>query len=356
LRIADLNMDFMVCTDACKEGLGGVLSQNGFVVCYESRKLKDNKKNYDTHDLELAAIVHTLRKWRHYLMGRRFELRTYHNGLKYLFDQPNLNVRQSRWLEFLCEYNFSINHVKGKENKVVDALSRKVHELHATTISMYKTDIKDRILEVEKVDLQYRDLVARLQQSERPQKEGNYILGVDGILLYKNRVYIPNVQELKLAILKEMHNLTYAGHPGYQKTVAVVKIHYFWLGMKREIYEYIARCMECQKVKAEHRHPAGLLQPIPIPEWKWEVVTMDFITGLPRTSKLHDSIMVVVDKLTKVAHFIPLKTTHRAAEVAAIFLKEVACLHGVSSQNESVNVFHFVGDSVVINRILYKFL
>jgi hypothetical protein len=142
-------------------------------------------------------------------------------------------------------------------------------------------------------------------------------------------VYVPNVQELRFLILKEMHKVTYVGHPGYQKTVEAVKSHYFWLGMKREIVECIARCMECQKVKAEHRHPAGLLQPLPILEWKWEVVTMDFITGLPRTSKQHDSIMVVVDKLTKAAHFIPLKTTHKAANVLDIFLKEVARLHGI---------------------------
>ena len=91
-------MDFVVCTDACKEGLGGVLSQNGFVICYESRKMKEHEKNYATHDLEMAEIVHALRKWRHYLMGRRFELRIDHHGLKYLFDQPTLNARQSRWL------------------------------------------------------------------------------------------------------------------------------------------------------------------------------------------------------------------------------------------------------------------
>jgi hypothetical protein len=126
-----------------------------------------------------------------------------------------------------------------------------------------------------------------------------------------------------------MHDMTYVGHPGYQKTVAAVKIHYFWPGLKKEITEYIARCMECQKVKAEHRHPAGLRQPLPIPEWKWDMVTMDFITGLPRKSKQHDSIMVVVDKLTKVAHFIPLKTTHREVDVVDIFLKEVARLHGI---------------------------
>jgi hypothetical protein len=156
LRIVDPNADFIVYTDACKEGLGGVLSENRFVICYESRKLKEYEKNYAIHDLELAAIVHDLKKWRHYLMGRRFELRTDHNSLKYLFDQPTLNARQSRWLEFMCEYDFEIKHIKGKENKVPDALSRRVHELHVIAISMYQTDIKSRILEVANVDLQYR--------------------------------------------------------------------------------------------------------------------------------------------------------------------------------------------------------
>jgi hypothetical protein len=157
LKIADPDEEFVVCTDACKEGLGGVLSQNGLVICFESRKLKENEKLYATYDLELAAIVHALKKWRHYLMGKRFELRTDHNGLKYLFDQPTLNSRQSRWLGFLCEYDFDIKHIKGKENKVVDAISRRVHELHATAISMYQTDLKDRILEVAKADLQYME-------------------------------------------------------------------------------------------------------------------------------------------------------------------------------------------------------
>jgi hypothetical protein len=111
--------------------------------------------------------------------------------------------------------------------------------------------------------------------------------------------------------------------------VVVVKSHYYWPGMKKEIVEYIARCMECQKVKDEHRHPTGLLQPLPIAEWKWEVVTMDFITGLPRTNKQHDSIMVVVDKLTKVAHFIPLKTTHKEINVDDIYMREVIGLHNI---------------------------
>jgi hypothetical protein len=131
-------------------------------------------------------------------------------------------------MEFLCEYDLDIKHIKGNENKVADVLSRKVHDLHASTISMYKTDIKDRILEAANVDLQYRDFVAKIQQSESSQKEEKYTLEADGLLLYKNRVYIPNVQDLKLAILREMHNVTYVGDPGYQNTVKAVKSHYFW--------------------------------------------------------------------------------------------------------------------------------
>jgi hypothetical protein len=100
--------------------------------------LKEHERHYATHDLELTFIVHALKKWIRYLMGKRFELRTDHNGLKYLFDQPTLNARQSRWLEFLSEYEFVIKHMKGKENKVANALNKRVHELHATTISMYQ--------------------------------------------------------------------------------------------------------------------------------------------------------------------------------------------------------------------------
>ena len=115
-----------------------------------------------------------------------------------------------------------------------------------------------------------------------------------------------------------------ARHPGYQKTIVAVKSQYYCPGMKKEVAYFIAKCLECQKVKAKHRHPVGLLQPLPISEWKWEVVTMDFITKLPRTNKQHDSIMVVVDKLTKVAHFILVKLTHKEANIVDIYMREIA--------------------------------
>jgi hypothetical protein len=103
--------------------------------------------------------------------------------------------------------------------------------------------------------------------------------------MYKGKIYVPNFGDLKNTMLREMHNVPYVEHLGYQKTIAVVTSQYFWLGMKKEVANYIARCLECQKVKIKHRHPARLLQPLPILEWKWEVVTIDFITMLPRTIK-----------------------------------------------------------------------
>jgi hypothetical protein len=319
LKIVDPNESFVVCTDACKEGFGGVLTQNGHAIGYESRKIKEHERNYATHDLELATIVHALRMWRHYLMGKKFELRTDHIGLKYIFEQSTLNARQTIWMEFLSEYDFDIKHIKGKENKVADALSRRVHLMHATVVSMHQSDLKRRILDGLLIDQHYLQVKEKLQQGSVQHNVKEYEIKEDGLLMHKNRIYVPSPGELRNLVLKEMHDVPYAGHPGYQKTITTVRSQFFWLGMKKYVVDYIARCMECHKVKAEHRHPVGLLQPFSILEKKWEMITMDFITGLPRTNKQHNSIMVVVDKLKKATHFVPVKTTHTKTNIAGYF-------------------------------------
>lgn len=122
-------------TNASGDGLGGVLMQEGRFVAYESRKIKQHEVNYAPHDLELAAIVHALQMWRHYLIGKPFELKMDHMGLRYIFTQPNLNAKQRHWLEFPSEYDFSIEYIKGKENRVDDALNRR---RHISTISTTK--------------------------------------------------------------------------------------------------------------------------------------------------------------------------------------------------------------------------
>jgi hypothetical protein len=145
LKIVDPKADFLVCTNAYKEGLGGVLMQGGSVVYYESRKLNEHEVNYVTHDLELAAIVHALKMWRHYLLGRKFVLMTDHYGLRYLFDQPKLNARQARWMALLSEFDFKIKHIKGKENKVAVAISRSMKTIHLATVSTWETNVKERV-------------------------------------------------------------------------------------------------------------------------------------------------------------------------------------------------------------------
>jgi hypothetical protein len=115
LKITDPQVDFLMCTDAYKEGLRGVLMQKGSVICYESRKLNEHEVNYVTHDLELATIVHALKMWRHYLLGRKFVLMIDHCGLRYLFDQPNINSRQARWMALLSEFDFEINTLKERK-------------------------------------------------------------------------------------------------------------------------------------------------------------------------------------------------------------------------------------------------
>ena len=120
--------------------------QDNHVICYESRELKEHENNYATHDLELVAIIHALNMWRHYFKGKKFDPRIDHCGLKCLFEQPTLNVKQARWLEFLCDFDFEIKHIKGKENKVVDALSRKVHEMHVEYLSIFQTYLRQQLV------------------------------------------------------------------------------------------------------------------------------------------------------------------------------------------------------------------
>jgi hypothetical protein len=127
LVMPDMEKPFSIYCDASGQGLGCVLMQDGHVVAYASRQLRKHEVNYPTHDLELAAVVHALKIWRHYLMGKRCELYTDHKSLKYIFTQSNLNLRQRRWLELIKDYDLGINYHPGNANVVADTLSRRSH-------------------------------------------------------------------------------------------------------------------------------------------------------------------------------------------------------------------------------------
>lgn len=162
-------------------------------------------------------------------MGTRFELRTYHSGLKYIFEHQTLNARKTIQLQFLSEYDFDIKHIKGKENKVVDALSGRVHLMHATTISMHQSYLKKKNLDVVVTDRHYLQVKEILQQENVQSKIKEYEMKENGLLMHKNRIYVLSFEELRILVLKEMHNVPYAGHPSYQKMIATVRSQLFWL-------------------------------------------------------------------------------------------------------------------------------
>jgi len=161
----------------------------------------------------------------------------------------------------------------------------------------------------------------------RNGKAPDYRVDDQGTTWLKNRICVPRDQKIRMEILNEAHNSMYSIHPGCMKMYQDLKDHFWWRDMRKDIAEYVAKCDICRRIKAEHQRPAGLLKPLDIPVWKWDDISMDFIVGLPRTQKGHDAIWVIVDRLTKVAHFIPVKTTFTVSKLAELYIDNILKLH-----------------------------
>jgi hypothetical protein len=330
----DIYKSFDIYCDASKQGLGCVLMQEGHVIAYASRQLRKHEQNYLTHDLELAAVVNALKIWRHYLLGHKCQIYINHKSLKYIFTQNNLNLRQRRWLELIKNYDLEIHYHPGKANVVADALSCKSC-VNATMISRMPQELCKEFerlnlgfiahtegitIEVEPTleqDIQKGQLKdPKIQGTKEMMEAGkapDFTEDEHRTVWFQNRICVPDVDDIREKILQEAHDSPYSIHPGSTKMYQDLKERYWWYGMKRDIAAHVAICDVCQRVKAEHQRPAGLLQPLKVPEWKWEEIGMDFIVGLPRTRDGYDSMWVIVDHLTKVAHFILVKTTYTGA-------------------------------------------
>jgi hypothetical protein len=198
---------------------------------------------------------------------------------------------------------------------------------HHTSSASYETEptLEAKIRQHQKEDKKLQEIHELLKIGKAPHfREDD-----QGTFWYKGRICVPDVKDLRKLILSEAHDTAYSIHPGSTKMYYDLKERFSWYGMKHSIAEYVAIRDTCQHVKAEHQRLAGLLQPLKIPEWKWEVITMDFIVGLPCTQKGYNSIWVVVDRLTKVAHFIPVNTTYSGARLAELYISRIVCLHGI---------------------------
>ncbi|XP_072093102.1 transposon Tf2-1 polyprotein isoform X3 [Arachis hypogaea] len=345
---------FEVYCDASLKGLGCVLMQHQNVVAYASRQLRPHEMNYPTHDLELAAVVFALKIWRHYLYGVKFLVFSDHKSLKYLFKQKELNMRQRRWMELLKDYDFELNYHPGKANVVADALSRK--SLYAAWMMLREeellkafqglnwgvreesgilclsqlqisSDFKSELLKAHQDSEALRKVLPAVEQG----KQWRVSEGQDGLWRFKNRIIVPDIGDLRQRILKEAHKSGFSIHPGSTKMYQDLKTMFWWPGMKNDVALHVSKCLTCQKVKIEHQRPSGTLQPLEIPQWKWESIAMDFVIGLPKTRSGCDAIWVVVDRLTKSAHFLPIQISCTMEELARMYIKEIVRLHGVPS-------------------------
>ncbi|WVZ51482.1 hypothetical protein U9M48_002627 [Paspalum notatum var. saurae] len=171
--------------------------------------------------------------------------------------------------------------------------------------------------------------MAHIREGLDEKKRACFTLDDQGVLWFKNRLVVPEDMELRKKILDETHTSMFTMHPGSNKMYQDLKQKFWWTRMKREIAKYVSEYDVCQRVKADHLKPAGMLQPLAIPAWKWEDIHVDFIAGLPRTQKGYDSMWVIIDRLTKSDHFLPVKTHYTAATYAELYISRIVSLHGV---------------------------
>ncbi|GJW95995.1 putative reverse transcriptase domain-containing protein [Tanacetum coccineum] len=324
--------NFIVYCDASHKGLGAVLMQNEKVIAYASRQLKIHEKNYTTHDLELGAVVFALKIWRHYLYGTKCTVFTDHKSLQHILDQKELNMRQRRWLELLSDYDCEIRYHPGKANVVADALSRKerIKPLRVRALVMtIGLDLPKQILnaqtEAQKPENLKNEDVGGMIRKDIPKEKLEP--RADGTLCLNGRSWLPCYGDLRTVIMHESHKSKYSIHPGSDKMYQDMKKLYWWPNMKADIATYVSKCLTCARVKAEHQRPSGLLVQPEIPQWKWDNITMDFVTKLPKSSQGYDTIWVIVDRLTKSAIFVPMREIDPMEKLARMYLKEVVTRH-----------------------------
>ncbi|KAH9658348.1 Endonuclease [Citrus sinensis] len=287
LTLSDFAKTFEIECDASCIGIGAVLMQEGRPIAYFSEKLSGAALNYSTYDKEMYSLVRALETWQHYLIPKEFVIHTDHESLKHLKGQGKLHKRHAKWVEFIEPFPYVIKNKQGKENVVADALSRRYA------------------------------LISTLNAK---------LLGFE----YIKELYVndPDFANVFNACEKVSFGGGLMGHFGIAKTLDILKEHFFWPHMKRDVERICEKYITCKHAKCRVL-PHGLYNPIPIPSEPWVDISMDFVLGLPRSKRGKDSVFVVVDRFSKMAHFIPCHKTDDATNIANLFFKEIVRLHGV---------------------------
>jgi hypothetical protein len=346
LRHADSNKAFVVETDASDFAISGILSQlddNDVLhpVAYFSRKLTSPEANYEIHDKELLAIIASFHRWRPFLSGSRFPVTVYtdHKNLEYFGVSRKLNRRQVRWSLFLTDYDYQIVYRPGKEGGKPDALSRRsdfgYHQLDDQVQQQTRELIpKSRLI----MGLATLDTTPLLENIKKEQELDPFILKsksssddrltiADGLYMYNGRIMVPS--SLRLSVMKLCHDTLPSGHLGIRKSLSLVARTYWWPTFRKDVTNFVSSCQTCAMAKTTRSKPAGLLMPLPVPPRPWFSLSMDMVTDLPVTKDKFDSILVVVDRFSKMAHFIPCTKTLSSNGLAILFLKNVFRIHGL---------------------------
>lgn len=322
-------------SDASEFGIGAVLNQKQKdgsmgVIAYRSRSLNNAEINYSTYDKEMLAIIDAFREWRCYLEGNKFTLITDHAPLTSLKSQNSVSRRQARWVEILQAYDYDLIYRAGPKNIPADALSRKVD---LRSVSTANNDLTEEIKKCYPKDphcVKVMEALTNPEQHELDHKiySRDYEI-CNGLLTRDTKIYVPNNLELRRKILLLAHDSPMAGHLGNHKTAEQILRSYTWIKLGKDVRGYVRACPTCQENKSRTTQPAGESLPLAIPKNKWESVSMDFITNLPKTNTGKNMILTIVDRLTKMAHFVAMKGTATAEDVAKKFLKHIVRLHGM---------------------------
>ena len=339
LAHANPDLQYIVEFDASDYALGCIVSQhtgpNNLLrpIAFYSRKFTPAELNYDAGNKELLAFIVAFTQWRYLLLGPKHvvEVRTDHKNLLQFRNSLILNRRQARWSQFLDEFNFVIKHQPGKLNGKADALSRRADYMDLPRKPV-KPILPREIFINALMSLPLNPALTednfRLYQSEDHYITQNKekLHPVNSVWHFNNMIYVP--YPLCPAVMSSRHDPATAGHFGVKKTVELIKQDYWWPGMRDDVTKFIKSCDTCNRCKAPTHAPQGLLNPLHIPSRPWTHISMDFITDLPVCNGF-DSVLTIVDRFSKMAHFIPCLKSTTAKDLAELFLARIYSIHGL---------------------------